>query len=72
MRNLQTVKYCVMPLIQSNSQLTSTDQPTVDVLADYFQEVFTIENSTTLLDVREKDNDWDDENVKFGEMTVLK
>jgi len=48
MRKLQTVKDNVTALKTRSGQLTTSDQEAADTLGEYFQEVFTQEDNTTI------------------------
>ena len=72
MRNVQTIKDNVTQLEAKTGELTSTDQETADLLADYFKEVFTVEDTTSLPIVEENDLNWKDDNIIFSEEIVLK
>jgi len=47
-RNLQTVKDNVTALKTGSEELTTSDQEATDTLGEYFQEVFTQEDNTTI------------------------
>jgi len=70
MRSLQTVKENVTTLAKNNGELTKSDPETVDLLAVYFQEVFTKENTASIPAVEEKDLNWRDEDLDFSIETV--
>ena len=72
MWNVQTIKDNVTQLETNKGELTSTDQETANLLADYFEEVFTVEDTTSLPTVEAKDLNWKDDNIIFSEEIVLK
>ena len=72
MRDLQTVKENVMPLVNEDGELTRNDQEAAELLASYFEEVFTREDTTNVPIVQERDLNWDDTRFIFKPDDVLK
>jgi len=48
MRSQQTVRDNPTALRKLNGELTTTDQATADLLSTYFQEVYTVEDTSNL------------------------
>lgn len=71
-RDLQTVKENVMPLVKEDGELTGNDQETAELLASYFQEVFTIEDRTNVPTMQECNLNWDNSSVDFKPEDMLK
>ena len=67
---MQTVKDRVTSLEKEDGELTDNDQETANLLASYFQEVFTTEDLTSIPKVIAKDLQWKDSNLNFSEEIV--
>ena len=67
----QTVKDNVTALKKDDGELTTTDQETADMLATYFEEVYTVEDVTNVPVVTERDFGWQDSELNFEEAAVL-
>ena len=65
-RSLQTVKENVTALKKDNGELTSSDQETVEVLGQYFKDMFTTEDTKDIPVETESKSDWSDTNVSPG------
>jgi len=63
MQSLWTVKENVTALKKDNGELTSSDQETVEVLGQYFKDMFTIEDTKDIPVETESKSDWSDINV---------
>ena len=70
-RHMLCVKDKVMALKKENGELTETDQETADLLSTYFQEVYTVEDTSNIPMVAERDFNWRDTNLSFDEETVM-
>ena len=60
MRNLQTVKDQVTVLKKPDGMTTTSDQEVADLFAEYFQEVYTVEDLSNIPTVPERDCTWND------------
>jgi len=72
MRSLQTVKENVTALMKDNGELTSSDQETVEVLGQYFKDVFTAEETKDVPVETERELDWEDTSVDFSVESIIK
>ena len=72
MRSLQTVKENVTALKKDNGELTSSDQETVEVLGQYFKDMFTTEDIKDIPVETESKSDWSDTNVDFSVDSIIK
>ena len=72
MRSLQTVKENVTALKKDNGELTSSDQETVEVLGQYFKDVFTAEETKDVPVETERELDWEDTSVDFSVESIIK
>ena len=65
MRSQQTVKDNLTTLRKLNGELTTTDQETADLLSTYFQEVYTVEDTSNLPVVKISNFSWNDAELNF-------
>jgi len=65
------VKDNVIALKKETGELTETDQETADLLSTYFQQVYTIEDTTSIPQVAQTVFGWKDTNLKFDIDTVV-
>ena len=72
MRSQQTVKDNLTTLRKLNGELTTTDQKTADLLSTYFQEVYTVEDTSNLPVVKIGSFSWNDADLNFDESTVMR
>ena len=59
-------------LKKDNGELTSSDQETVEVLGQYFKDVFTAEETKDVPVETEKELDWEDTSVDFSVESIVK
>jgi len=69
MRSQQTVKDNLTAL---NGELTTTEQETADLLSTYFQEVYTVEDTSNLPVVKISNFSWNDADLNFCESIVMR
>jgi Reverse transcriptase (RNA-dependent DNA polymerase)/Endonuclease-reverse transcriptase len=72
MRGMQTVKENVASLSKEDGKLTESDQESADLLATYFETVFTREDTREMPEVEEKNLNWQDTKMEFSKETVLR
>ena len=57
---------------KDNGELTSSDQETVEVLGQYFKDMFTTEDTKDIPVETESKSDWNDTNVDFSVDSITK
>ena len=58
--------------MKDNGELTSSDQETVEVLGQYFKDVFTAEETKDVPVETERELDWEDTSVDFSVESIIK